>query len=65
MEAWGKRKREGGDSMEALEAAAAAEPLPPAPVSKLSGFVSAGVIQQGNKEQEEENGAACLRCRLS
>ena len=42
--------------MEALEAAAAEETLPPAPATKLSGFVSAGVIQQGNKEQDGEKG---------
>ena len=42
----GKRKREGEDSMAALEAAVA-EPLQPG--TRVKGFVSAGVIQQNTQ----------------
>lgn len=56
----GKRKREGEDSMAALEAAVAggapaAEPLQPG--TRVKGFVSAGVIQQ-NTEGGGDGGAA-------
>lgn len=52
-----KRKRaEGGDSMAALEAEVEAEIAAPVGGTRLSGFVSAGVIQQGKKEGEEGGG---------
>lgn len=57
-----KRKREGEDSMAALEAAAVAsgaEALPTLqPGTRVKGFVSAGVIQQGNTQGGEGEGAA-------
>lgn len=57
-----KRKREGEagvgvDSMAALEAAVEAEVAAPVSGTRLSGFVSAGVIQQG-KEGDKEGAPA-------
>lgn len=51
----GKRKREGEDSMAALEAAVA-EPLQPG--TRVKGFVSAGVIQQNTEGEGAAGGAA-------
>jgi hypothetical protein len=47
---------QGGDSMAALEAEVEAEIAAPVGGTRLSGFVSAGVIQQGKKEGEEGGG---------
>lgn len=57
----GKRKREGEDSMAALEAAVAggapaAEPLQPG--TRVKGFVSAGVIQQNTDGAAGGDGGA-------
>lgn len=55
-----KRKREGGDDMAALEAAATGGAAAPAdalqPGTRVRGFVSAGIIQQGNEASEAGNG---------
>ena len=51
-DAGAKRKREGEDSMAALEAEVAP---PPAlqPGTRVKGFVSAGIIQQGNDDKDK------------
>jgi pre-mRNA-splicing factor SYF1 len=61
-DAGAKRKREGGDDMAALEAAATSGAAAPAdalqPGTRVRGFVSAGIIQQGNDgEAGNGNGA--------